>query len=284
MRIRVLFVLLICSLPLVAQRPAETQIRQWAEEAGQKMQDQDFESARTLFTRIIEATRLQQPDDYQYVYRRAVCWYYLNNMDAALADLDMFRSTMNHAPQPHVLRVFVYRQLGQTRSEINTLNFLMNLPGQGQDEQAQYLRWRAAAYLNVNQYDSARSDLRTAFRSGEDAESNGLLAFIQYRKGEMDSAMVALNHAIELDYEYIPAYRYAASFCQQEGNNELALQYALLGLRVDPTNAGLTFVRGVALVELGRIDEGCSCLNRAFYSGEEDAGYYLDQYCYSDDN
>lgn len=284
MRFIVLTVWLLAALPLWAQRASEAQIQQWAEQAGQEMQEQNYEAAKALFTRIIDASGLQQPQDYQFLYRRAVCWFYLEQLDSALADLEKFRGRMDHIPQPHVLRVFVYRQMGQTRNELKSLNVLMEMPGQEPDDMAQYHRWRASAYLNLDEYDSARNDLRIAFASGEDAESNGLLAFIHYRKGAVDSAMMALNRAIELDYEYVPAYRYAASFCLEQGDNERALQYALVGLRVEPANAGLTFVRGVALVETGRIDEGCSCLNRAFYSGEEDAGYYLDQYCYSNDN
>lgn len=284
MRLLLLLITTLISLPLFAQRPSDTQIQTWAEQGEQQLQDQDYEAAKSTFTRIIEATRLQQPADYQYAYRRAVCWFYLEKMDSALADLDKFRGRMDHIPQPHVLRVFIFRQLGQPRLELTSLNFLLSLPDQEDESKSQYLRWRAAAYLSLNKYDSARSDLRIAFRSGEDADGNGLLAFIHYRNGVKDSAMIALNRAIELDYEYLPAYRYAASFCLEDGNNELALQYALVGLRVDPTDPGLTFVRGVALVEAGRIDEGCSCLNRAFYAGEEDAGYYLDEYCYTSDN
>jgi hypothetical protein len=53
-----------------------------------------------------------------------------------------------------------------------------------------------------------------------------------------------------------------------------------LGMRVDPENPALLFYKGVALVELEKIDQACSCLNKAFYMGYDDASGYIEEYCY----
>jgi hypothetical protein len=40
----------------------------------------------------------------------------------------------------------------------------------------------------------------------------------------------------------------------------------------------------VALVEMEKLEEGCKCLNRAFYAGMDDAGDYLEAHCFGNEN
>jgi tetratricopeptide (TPR) repeat protein len=82
----------------------------------------------------------------------------------------------------------------------------------------------------------------------------------------------------------MPAYLYAGSFCLQEDEFDLALKYLNVALKVEPKNATALFYKGVALVELKKEKEGCSCLSKAFYAGEDDAGDYLKQYCFGLDD
>ena len=46
-------------------------------------------------------------------------------------------------------------------------------------------------------------------------------------------------------------------------------------------SAANSTLKGVALVELEKLDEGCRCLNKSFYSGYDEADGYLKEYCYS---
>ena len=64
------------------------------------------------------------------------------------------------------------------------------------------------------------------------------------------------------------------------GDNYTGLKYINLALRLDPKNKQALFYKGAALIELEKIDEGCSCLNRAFYAGMDEAGDYLKEYCF----
>ena len=82
----------------------------------------------------------------------------------------------------------------------------------------------------------------------------------------------------------MPAYLYASSFCLQEEFYEKAISYVNLALRIEPQNQTALFYKGIALVETEKKEEGCSCLAKAFYSGFDDAGDYLVEYCYSDEN
>ncbi|QLH31908.1 MAG: hypothetical protein HWD62_05205 [Cyclobacteriaceae bacterium] len=58
------------------------------------------------------------------------------------------------------------------------------------------------------------------------------------------------------------------------------MKFLDVALRLDPENLQALFYKGIALVELKREDEGCRCLNKAFYDGVDDAADYLKQYCY----
>ena len=114
----------------------------------------------------------------------------------------------------------------------------------------------------------------------DDSELEAYLGMYYHGTGDPDSAFLSFNKAIELNPTYLSAYLYAGSVAMEAGDYSIALNYIDLGLRIEPKNPDLMFYRGVALVESNRIDEGCRCLNRAFYSGADDAGDYLQQYCF----
>ena len=144
-------------------------------------------------------------------------------------------------------------------------------------------RWRAELYLNRTQYDSALTDIRRSLAIREEPATLAMLAFVQYGEGKYDSALMAVNKTIALDHTFLSSYEYGAMFCLQESDNDKALVYADLGLRIDDRQWRLWFYRGIALVETGQTDKGCSALNKAFYNGVDDAGDYLSEFCYKID-
>jgi tetratricopeptide (TPR) repeat protein len=135
--------------------------------------------------------------------------------------------------------------------------------------------------LDKEKFEEAKQDAQNAILFEDDPEVETYLAFAHFNLNNPDSALFAINKAIELDYSYLPSYLYAGSFCIQKDEYQLGLTYLNLGLRVDPENPALLFYKGVALVEMERKDEGCRFLNKAFYTGYDDASDYIKQYCYS---
>ena len=114
----------------------------------------------------------------------------------------------------------------------------------------------------------------------DDAELETNLGFVYYSLGHLDSALLCFNKAIVLDVNYSTSYLYAGTFCLQEEKYELGLKYLNLALRVDPDNHSALYYKGVSLVELKKIDEGCRCLQRAFAAGEDEAADYLKEFCF----
>ena len=260
-----------------AQRSGQSKIKQWEILGDTLMSQQRFGEAIKVFTKIIDATGLKEKSDFNALYKRAISYYYTEGKeDFALADIDKFIKEFPYVPQSHILRALIYRIKDDAPGQLEDLNIAIGF----QPANAGLLKWRAELLLDSKEYAKAKKDAESAILLRDDSESETYLAFAYFNLDHPDSALMAINKAIELDYTYLPAYIYAGSFCLQEDEFELALKYLNLGLRVDPDNTTVLFYKGMALVELERTDEGCRCLNKAFYQGHDDASGYIEQYCY----
>ena len=246
-------------------------------EADTLLSRQDFKGALKLYTKIIKASKLKEAAAYGVVYKRAVCFYSLGEFQNALKDLDIFIPSYPGSYQAHLLRAFVYRELGDGERQLIDLDKAVSIrPGD-----SNLLKWRATLYLDNGDYRLAKQDLLSLKRNQtDDSEIETYLGLAYYNLSQPDSALMSLNKAIELNAMYMPAYLYAASFCLQEEEYDLALKYINIPLRLDPKNPTALFYKGVALIEKKKTDAGCSYLNKAFYLGYDDAADYLKEYCY----
>ncbi|MBK5279097.1 MAG: tetratricopeptide repeat protein [Bacteroidia bacterium] len=248
----------------------------WEVEADTLLNKQDFEGALKIYTKIIKSSKLKDESVFGAVYKRAICYYSLGQFENALKDINVFIPAYPSSSQAHLLRAFLYRELDDDENQLIDLQEAINIR-QGDPE---LLRWRAALYLDKGEYLLAKQDIFFVKQYQTDPEIETYLGMAYYNLSQQDSALMAMNRAIELDVNYLPAYFYAASFCLQEDEYDLALKYINIPLRLDPQNPTALFYKGVALVEKKNLDAGCSCLNKAFYLGNDDAGDYLKEYCY----
>lgn len=268
----------------LAQDPGSPQ-NQLMEEGRALMEEGNYSKAAEIYSKIIQATGGMPKEEstpgssyFEALYSRAVCFYYLDESDKAIADLDLFLANIPSFPQAYLLKSIIYQRQQRFEEQLNTLN--LALPFFKESDKHKIFRLRAGAFLGLEKIDSALIDLRVALSAEEDAEGLSMLGLIQYKKGNFDSALVSLNKAIGLDHSYITTYRYAVSFCLEQGQYEMAITYINLGLLAEPEMPELLFLKGVILQEWGQTDEACRLLNRAFYAGVDDAGDYLTEYCY----
>lgn len=275
---KILSILIFSSVAVFAQRTTADQVKDLEAESLRLIQSEQYAEALQPLNKMITASGLKSHEDYKALYRRAICYFYLEQFQLALNDLNLFIPEFNSIPQPYIMRALIYRSLNENRKQINDLNIALLLPSQ--EDLSKLYRWRAAALMSLSSYDSAAKDVRKSMATEGDAEGYSYLAFIQYNQGKYDSALISVNKSIEMDFTYLPGYLYATSFCLQKSDYSQALVYANLGLMVDDQSPDLLFYKGVALIETNKIDAACSFLNRAFYLGNDDAGDYLSQYCY----
>ncbi len=258
---------------LQAQNP---KWKKWEADADTLLNKQDFAGAQKIYSKIIKASKLKDQSVYGAVYKRAICFYSVGKFQEALKDLDIFLPVYPNSAQAHILRAFIYRELDDTdRQLIDLEEAISKRPGD-----TDLLKWMATLYLDKGDYSLAKDVLVDVEKAKPDMEVETYLGVAYYNLGKADSALFSLNKSIELDATYLPAYFYATSFCLQEEEYNLALKYINVPLRLDPNNSTALFYKGVALIESGKIDQGCSCMNKAFYAGYDDAADYLKEYCY----
>lgn len=274
---RLVFLFLLFSLTAWAQSP---QWKAWETEADTLLNRGEYKEAIALYTKVIKKTKLKDKDAFGSVYKRAIAYYSIEAFEDALLDLNIFIPAYPQVPQAKLLRALVYKGLGDSEKQLADLNEAL----QYQPDDAGLLKWRASLYLDDGQYELARQDAMVAREIADDAEVEMYLGFALYYLEQPEEALQCINKSISFNPTYFPAYLYGGTFCLEQEDYKKALEYLNLALRLDPENVTAIFYKGIALVELDKIDEGCRCLRKAFYSGEENAGDYLKEHCYGIEN
>ena len=281
---RLFFVFLLGQLALIAN--AQTPKWKSLEAEGDTLYSrQEYEPASKIYSKVLESNvqkdgKYEDKNLYGILYKRAVCYYSMEEYDNALKDLDMFEPVFPKAPQPKLLKAFIYRALDNIDKQLEYLQQAMAL----QPPNADFLKWRGMLLIQKDKYGEALADLLEARQFQDDPEVETYLGVSYYHTENVDSAFISFNKAIELDPTYAASYLYAGTTALQEESYALSIEYLNLALRLDAKNKEALYYKGVALVESKQIEEGCRCLNRAFYAGLDDAGDYLTQYCFDVDN
>lgn len=272
-RVLLIFFLSAITIAGFSQNPKWTA---WETEADTLMSQQKFKEAAKLYTKVIDASKLKDKTSYRSLYKRAVAYYSDSDFQKAIKDMDRFIPEFPENYQAHALRALAYRESGDVDNQLKDVEAALELSG----GDPQIMKWRASLLMEKGEYKLAKDDLIIVKQFQDDPEVEMNLAFAYYSLDNPDSAMMAINKSIELDGTFSPAYLYGGSFSLEQENYEMALKYLNVALKLDPDNVTALFYKGVALVELKKEAEGCSCLSKAFMAGQDDAGDYLKQYCY----
>lgn len=248
----------------------------WEVEADTLMNRQNFDGAIKLYSKIVNESKLKSKENYRPLYKRAIGYYSSGNLPNALKDISQFTPEFPQNYQARILRALIYQQMGDAEKQLIDLDKAIEL----QNSNVELIRWRGGLLLEKGEFELAKNDLLLARSNQDDPELETNLGLAYYSLEKPDSALISLNKSIELDATYEPAYLYAGSFCLELEKYELGLKYLNLALLINPENVNALFYKGVALVELKRTDEGCSCLSKAFQAGQDDAADYLKQHCY----
>lgn len=259
-----------------AARAQQQDLESSVAEADTLMAHEDFEGALNLYNKILDKTTLTTPDSYNVLYKRAVCYYQMNNFQKALEDINTFIEHYPYVPQAKLLRAYIYQGLDDVEGQLKSLDELIAL----QPFNTELVKWQASLLLQNDQYLEAREKLKKAAQLKDDAQTQLYLGLTYYYMEDADSALLAFDKSILLDNTYTPAYLYAGSLCIEQTAYELALDYINKGLALDEQDLTLLYYKGVALVEMGKPEEGCPFLSKAFYGGNDDASGYLKEYCF----
>jgi tetratricopeptide (TPR) repeat protein len=276
-RILLLWLFVIVAGPVAAQNEKWAK---WEEEADTLSSQGRYSEAVKLYTKIIDASGLKERAAFGSLYKRAITYYSMGEYSLALADLNRFIESFPEFPQARMLRAMVHKELGNSEQQLKDLADALAT----QPSNPMLLKWRASIYLDIEEYELAKKDAQLVRLLADDAETEMYLGMAYYNLGETDSAFYCMDQAIGLDATLLPPYLYAGTFGLELEDFERALKYLDLALMLDPRNPSALFYKGIALAELKRLDEGCRCLRKAFFSGMDDASDYLREYCYGIEN
>ncbi len=240
---------------------------------------QDFEGALNLYSKIVKKSKFKSDDEFSILYKRAYCFYTLKRFDEALADLNRYLKRIQNE-QARILRLYVNQGLGDTDALLVDLNTLLT----ERPESVELLRWRLSVLMESEEYKEAQQDIRKLLSIEDDPDLKGYLGLTFYYLENSDSALIIFDQTIEQYPTNIQTYLYAGSICLEEEAYDASLNYINKGLKLEPANATLLYYKGAALVEKEDFGEGCRCLNKAFANGIDDAGGYLQDYCYGEAN
>ncbi len=238
---------------------------------------QDFEGAIKIYNNIVELSKLNDTESKGVLYKRAICFYSVGEFQKALDDLQIFIPEYPVFSRAKLLRAFVNRELGNTQAQLDDINELLLLDSANPD----LLKFKASIFLETEKYREAKTALLDLQKIVNDEEIETQLGFTYSNLNEPDSAFAHYDSALSINGGYSPAYIYISSLCLEQEAYALALTYVDLGLRLEPENLTLQFYKGIALAETENLTEGCRLLAKSFYSGMDQAGDYLKQYCYS---
>lgn len=267
--------LVMTSTCYVVAQSGKTKNEASMEQADTLLQRQDYAGALDIYNKIIEKSKVVSDDEYSIYYKRAFCFYGLERYDQALKDINQY---IQKKPddQAKLLRAYINQELGNYEDQLKDVNeFISAHPGN-----LELVQWRASVYMEMERYEDAKKDIQEILKYQDSPELKSYLGLTYYYLEDSDSALMIFDEVIAKQPDIIQTYLYAASLSLEEDAYPLALKYADLGLRKDPTNTTLLFYKGIALVETEKVTEGCRCLTKAFAAGFDDAGDYLKSYCY----
>lgn len=253
-----------------------SQDNQLEAKADTLMEQRQFEKAIDLYSSVIKTSGLKEKSDFRPVYKRAIAYYYSEDFESSLKDLDVFLAQYPQVSQAHILRAFIYGQTGESEKQVESIGRAFEL----QPDNLELVKWRGSIQIQRGEYAKAKSDLLMVRSVMDDAELETNLALAYYSMEQADSAFQCINKSIELEAAYEPAYLYAGSFCLELEQYQRGIEYLDLALLLNSENASAWLYKGMALVQLKRTDEGCRLLTKAFNAGEDDAADYLKEYCY----
>lgn len=236
---------------------------------------EDFANALALYNKILDKSKPKTEEEYQLFYKRALCYYGLENFAEALKDITTLIDKYPK-PQAKLLRAYINQALEDYDAQLVDLNELMSL----NPDNPEMLQWRASVLMESEKYEEAQRDIRKLLQYQSNPQLKSYLGLTYYYQDNPDSALIMFDEIIQEDPNFVQSYVYAASLCLDESAYELALNYINKGLQRQPSNSTLLFYKGIALVETDEEIEGCRCLTKAFNAGIDDVGEYLKEYCY----
>lgn len=225
------------------------------ERAGAAFDANDFEKAITDYSLFI----LLNPTVGEGYFQRAQSFLQLNNLDAALVDLNHALELPPASPeaeaQAYILRSSIYSEKEQVDSALADLNAaLTSVP-----DSADALYRRARLYLSRLEYQPAVDDLNEVVRLAPDFPAAYYFrALANTELQAYDAAIADYGHLIEVTPDDTTSFVGRAELYIRQEAYDAALQDLDAAITLDPTVGGLYLQRGMVHNRLGNTEAGAA--------------------------
>jgi len=251
--------------------------KNWASKADTLFSQEKFQDASELLSRAIKSTKLRNDQTVTWFYKRSLCYFYLQEYNKALNDLEVVSAQSSKFPSINLIKAFIYKALGDQAQELSHLEKAIDSLSMPSPE---INRWYGILLFKNEEFAKAKNILSELAKVRDDAEIEMYIGVCFQQQSQYDSAIISFNKSIGMDAINSQAFIFAGQIFLEKGVYNMAIKYFNLALRIDPTVKEAIFLKGIAFVELKNLDYGCQLLNRAFYSGYDEAADYLKEYCF----
>jgi len=126
------------------------------------------------------------------------------------------------------------------------------------------------AYVKKGNYEAAQEQFLQDIALEPDVVFNyDELGNVYFQMNKDAEAEKAFRHALQLDAKMISAHLGLAKLYQRQGHSEKALVELDAAAKLDPQSSNIPYMRGQALIKLGRTDEGKRELDRSIAMSHE---------------
>jgi tetratricopeptide (TPR) repeat protein len=245
------------------------------DEVQSLLEQEKFDKALVILNKLIKRT---DDSDYktQLLYARAFAYYGMNNLQNSLADVNQVLTDHPDFQEARLLRAELYNLTQDYQKGIADLSVLIDAHAD-----ISLINNRVSMALDAGDYALACQDIKTMLMYNPTPDAETYLGYVYYLSDDLDSAQLCLDSTIEKYPDHADAYFYAGIVALEKGEKDQAVQYFNKGLTLAPEHAYMQLYKGISLVEEEDTnEEGCRCLNKAFYQGMDDAADYLKEYCF----
>src|SRR5688572_11219080 len=184
-RFAVTAVLLILSPVFLAAQADKSKSVATMAQADTLLAREDFTGALAIYNKILDKSKTVSDEDFSAYYKRAFCYYGLEQFDQALKDINQYIQKIPD-DQAKLLRAYINQELGNYNVQLKDINeFITAHP-----ENLELLQWRASVLMEMENYKDAQKDIRQLLKSQNSAELKSYLGLTYYYLNDPDSALM----------------------------------------------------------------------------------------------
>lgn len=216
--------------------------------------------------------------DYDVIFDRAICYYYLGIFDSALLDLnDVIKNTEAISSYDYYVRGLVYVELGDYGKGINDFTKSIEL---GEENSEIYFE-RGEAYLFVDENQKGLNDLNVYMKIvGPNEKGYWRRGVLKVNLGMIEEGISDVSKAIMYAPDGDNYFFYRGLIWSEDKNEQIkAIEDFSKAVELDPKNPEYYYFRAMSNLALNNKEKACDDWVMAASLGDENSLFELEENC-----